>query len=41
MEQNLLTTAEVKKYFNIKDSRTIKKFINQGLKYVPIREKRL
>ncbi len=36
MEQNLLTTEEVKEYFQIKDTRTIKKFIKQGLKYIPI-----
>ena len=42
MEQQLLTIEEVKKYFKVKDNRTIYKFIKQGLKYVPIgnREKR-
>ena len=37
MEQNLLTIEEVKKYFKVKDTRTINKFIKQGLKYVPVR----
>lgn len=32
----LLTTEEVKKYFRVKDNRTISKFIRQGLKVVPI-----
>jgi len=41
MEQNLLTIEEVKQYFKVKDTRTIKKFIRQGLKYIPIRHKRL
>ncbi len=36
MEQNLLTTEQVKNYFQVKDTRTIKKFIKQGLKYIPI-----
>lgn len=36
MEQNLLTMEEVKQYFKVKDTRTIKKFIKQGLKYIPI-----
>ena len=36
MNQNLLTTEEVKHYFQVKDTRTIKKFIKQGLKYIPI-----
>lgn len=37
MEQSLLTIEEVKKYFKVKDTRTINKFIQQGLKYVPVR----
>lgn len=37
MEQNLLTIEEVKDYFKVKDTRTINKFIREGLKYVPIR----
>lgn len=36
VEQNLLTMEQVKQYFQVKDSRTIKKFIKQGLKFVPI-----
>lgn len=36
MEERLLTTAEVKEYFKIRDSRTINKFIKQGLKVIPI-----
>ena len=36
MEQKLLTTKQVMEYFNVKDSRTIKKFIKQGLKVIPI-----
>lgn len=40
MEQNLLTIEEVKDYFKVKDTRTINKFIQQGLKYVPVRNKR-
>lgn len=36
----LLKTKEVMEYFNVKDSRTISKFIKQGLKYVPVRNKR-
>jgi len=40
MEQ-LLTMEEVKKYFNVKDSRTIIKFIHQGLPFFKIRFKRL
>lgn len=32
----LLTTKEVMNYFNVKDSRTITKFIKQGLKVIPI-----
>lgn len=36
---NLLTTKQVMEYFNVKDSRTITKFINQGLKVIPIGEK--
>lgn len=37
MEQNLLTIEEVKDYFKVKDTRTINKFIREGLKYVPVR----
>ena len=37
MEQNLLTIEEVNDYFKVKDTRTINKFIRQGLKYVPVR----
>ena len=37
MQENLLTIGEVKQYFKVKDTRTINKFINQGLKYVPVR----
>ena len=33
---NLLTTKQVMEYFNVKDSRTITKFIKQGLKVIPI-----
>lgn len=36
---NLLTTEDVMKYFNVKDSRTIAKFRNQGLKFIPIGSK--
>lgn len=32
----LLTTKEVMEYFNVKDGRTISKFIKQGLKVIPI-----
>lgn len=39
MEQNLLTMEQVKLYFQVKDSRTIKKFIKQGLKFIPIGSK--
>ena len=35
----LLTTKEVMEYFNVKDSRTISKFIRQGLKVIPIGQK--
>lgn len=35
----LLTTKEVMEYFNVKDSRTITKFIKQGLKVIPIGSK--
>lgn len=34
--EKLLTTAEIKQYFRVEDTRTIKKFINQGLKYFPV-----
>ena len=37
--EKLLTMKEVKEYFNVKDNRTIKKFIKQGLKVIPISEK--
>lgn len=40
MEQKLLTVEELKEYFQVKDNRTIYKFIKQGLKYVPVRFKR-
>lgn len=33
---SLLTTKQVMEYFNVKDSRTITKFIKQGLKVIPI-----
>lgn len=33
---SLLTTKQVMQYFNVKDSRTITKFIKQGLKVIPI-----
>lgn len=33
---NLLTTKQVMEYFQVKDSRTISKFIKQGLKVIPI-----
>lgn len=32
MEETLLTMEEVKQYFKVKDTRTIVKFINEGLK---------
>ena len=32
----LLKTEQVMQYFNVKDSRTIAKFRNQGLKYIAI-----
>lgn len=35
----LLTTKDVMEYFNVKDSRTISKFIRQGLKVIPIGSK--
>lgn len=35
----LLTTKEVMEYFKVKDSRTISKFIKNGLKVVPIGQK--
>ena len=37
--QSLLTTKQVMEYFNVKDSRTISKFIKQGLKVIPIETK--
>ena len=36
MKENLLTMEEVKQYFRVKDSKTIKKFIKQGMKVIPI-----
>lgn len=39
MGENLITMEEVKQYFKVKDTRTIKKFIKQGLKYIPIGSK--
>jgi len=36
---NLLTTKQVMEYFQVKDSRTIMKFIKQGLKVIPIGSK--
>lgn len=39
MEQNLRTMEEAKQYFRVKDTRTIKKFIKQGLPYIPIGSK--
>lgn len=37
--EKLLTTKEVMEFFNVKDSRTISKFIRQGLKVIPIGQK--
>lgn len=37
--ERLLTTEDVMKYFNVKNSRTIAKFRNQGLKFIPIGNK--
>lgn len=37
--EHLLTTKEAMQYFNVKDSRTISKFIKQGLKVIPIGQK--
>lgn len=34
--EKLLTTEQAKEYFGVRDTRTIKKFINQGLKYFPV-----
>lgn len=34
--KKLLTTEQAKEYFGVRDTRTIKKFINQGLKYFPV-----
>lgn len=34
--EKLLTTAQAKEYFGVRDTRTIKKFINQGLKCFPV-----
>lgn len=39
MQENLLTMEEAKQFFRVKDTRTIKKFIRQGLKYIPIGSK--
>ena len=36
---NLRTTKEAMQYFNVKDSRTISKFIRMGLKVIPIGQK--
>ncbi len=37
--ERLLTTKQVMEYFNVKNSRTISKFIRQGLKVIPIGQK--
>lgn len=37
--EHLLTTKEAMQYFNVKDSRTISKFIRMGLKVIPIGQK--
>lgn len=37
--KNLLTTKEVMEYFQVKDYKTISKFIRQGLKVIPIGSK--
>lgn len=37
--EKLLTTKEAMQYFNVKDSRTISKFIRIGLKVIPIGKK--
>ena len=37
--ERLLTTEQVMQYFNVKNSRTIAKFRNQGLKFIPIGSK--
>lgn len=34
--QNLLTTKQAMEYFQVKDYKTISKFIRQGLKVIPI-----
>lgn len=39
MEQRLWTIEEVKEFFKVKDSRTIHKFIRQGLKVFKIGSK--
>lgn len=39
MPENLLTMEEAKQFFRVKDTRTIKKFMLQGLKYIPIGSK--
>ena len=41
MEQRLWTMEETKNYFQVKDTRTIIKFIHQGLKCFKVRSKRL
>lgn len=41
MEENLWTVEETKKYFQVKDTRTIIKFVHQGLKCFKVRYKRL
>ena len=35
--ERLWDMEETKQYFKVKDTRTINKFIRQGLKYVPVR----
>lgn len=37
--ENLLTTKQVMDYFQVKDYKTVSKFIRQGLKVVPIGSK--
>ena len=37
--KSLLTTKQVMEYFQVKDYRTITKFIKQGLKVIPIGSK--
>ncbi len=40
MEEKLLTIEQVKEYFQVKDNRTIYKFVQQGLKCFHVREQR-